>query len=449
MSKSWFGYLALNLILVFFSGSCNSQITGSPTATYVVTALKPTVSPTPTFPPTQVPTPIPSRPPEPTPDPSAFLFNSFRMVSEAIGWGTADLPDSQGENWSTRILRTADGGLNWLDVSPPDMSEIVDTFFLDENNAWVVTTIEETDSASGPAVLVWYTRNGGHTWNKGGPLAHRGMGMSAGSSVFFSDAQHGWLMNGDDVAMGSESVTLYKTEDGGSNWKEILSTSLANEPPLDAIPLACYKSFLVFRDASTGWVTGSCLSDNVLLEITSDGGLSWRAQDLPLPDGLSFGGGLCTPYPPTFFSPQEGILQVICETISLSIYHTYDGGQTWEGPAYRSRMMTTSLVDFVDSNNGWHFASEDVPTNTKGVGFYVTHDGGKTWSEITPIINVSDAYDLPPNKLEAIRDFDFIDVEVGWATLDVGDYSLMLKTNDGGFTWSSWVPLWQNAHPRN
>jgi photosystem II stability/assembly factor-like uncharacterized protein len=442
MRRSWSRHV---IILMLALGGCStSQSEPSTPADVTEATIEPIVSATPFV--ESILETTTSTPPlvvdEPTPDPSAFLFNTFHMETESVGWGTADIPDAQG-TWYTRILHTADGGHNWLDVSPANGLEIKDTFFLDGENAWVITTNPDLVSSEGrPTVLLWQTRDGGQTWNKGEPLTERGMAL--GWEVFFVDMQHGWLIGGNDVAMGTSAVTLYKTEDSGIHWAEIFSTFLDKEPPPGAFPLGCYKSFLWFRDPSTGWVMGGCWADNsVLLLNTSDGGLTWQSQELPAPAEPASGPS-CSPYPPTFFSPQEGILQIICTTTDLLIYHTHDGGQTWDIPAHRPRMMVTTLVDFVDANHGWHFAVEDSPTNTEGRAFYVTHDGGKTWSEIDPVFDIGDSSDLPYNKLEAVGDFNFIDLNTGWATLNgYYDYSLILKTTDGGLTWTHWVPYWQ------
>jgi photosystem II stability/assembly factor-like uncharacterized protein len=386
---------------------------------------------------------------EPTTAPTALKFEEgyIQMISEMIGWGTAMLPDSQHKNWTRRILRTIDRGRNWWVISPKDWPEIMDISFLDDKNAWVLTANTATQSENS-TMLVWRTRDGGQTWNKGEPIAERGFG----GQLTFVDTQHGWLLMGNDIAAGSESVTLYKTENGGINWEETLSTSLANEPSLDSIPLGCHKDYLGFRDVSTGWVTGDCFSDEVLFEVTSDGGLSWRHQELPQSD--DFIHTTCIPYPPTFFSPWEGILQVICPTTDLLIYHTYDGGQTWDIPDHRGKLFDTSLVDFIDINNGWYVALEDSPTNLKGKAFYVTHDGGKTSNEIIPIISISDAhYDAHDifidSPAEALGNLNFIDQKTGFALTDPIslDYSLILKTTDGGYTWIVWAPHLLPAKP--
>ena len=227
MGKSWLRHV---VILALVLGGCISQTDASTPTSFVEATTEPTASASLTV------------TDEPTPDSSVFLFDTFHMETESVGWGTADIPDAQGENWSTRILRTMDGGLNWLNVSPANRLEIKNTFFLDGGNAWAVTTNPEAVSSENrPTVLVWQTRDGGQTWNKGEPLTERGMAL--GWEMFFADVQHGWLISGNDVAMGTTAVTLYKTEDGGINWAEIFSTSLDKEPPHAAFPLACYKSF--------------------------------------------------------------------------------------------------------------------------------------------------------------------------------------------------------------
>jgi photosystem II stability/assembly factor-like uncharacterized protein len=358
--------------------------------------------------------------PEPTPDPAAFDFESFQMITETVGWATAALPDSQGENWTGRILRTGDGGLNWQDVSPPtkdiNLNYSGNFDYVDGDHAWVLTQLYGDDPQY--ILSVWITRDGGRTWKQSiVPYSAR----PVGAYMTFDDPLHGLVEVVKDQGAGTGFILPYKTSDGGLSWQELPQeeVSRADIKPPDGLSLAL--------------------------------------------DGTELNANTCLGYDQsqTFFSALEGVFQFRCADY-LFISHTYDGGQTWETPTYRRYLLFTSLVDFVDMNNGWYRAQEDtgrIPpeeslTNTVGAALYVTHDGGKTSSEIVPIISISGAqYDirdlLIDSPADALGNLHFIDLKTGFALTDHPDfdYSVLLKTTDGGYTWNGWVPHLLPAEP--
>jgi photosystem II stability/assembly factor-like uncharacterized protein len=96
-----------------------------------------------------------------------------------------------------------------------------------------------------------------------------------------------------------------------------------------------------------------------------------------------------------------------------SIYHTADGGKTWE--AHESGTKAPLFgVDFADATHGWAVGKSALVLGTR--------DGGKTWaSQMTPI---------PVEKhLFNVR---ALDARTAWA---VGDWGAIAVTHDGGDTW--------------
>ncbi len=106
-------------------------------------------------------------PPSPYPDtPSPARIDAPQVESPAIieldmfnelnGWAVTD----------TEIVRTNDGGITWYNVSPPDMVETgysVDTFFLDNEHAWVQKPDPEKFPNSGK---LFRTVDGGSSWDE-------------------------------------------------------------------------------------------------------------------------------------------------------------------------------------------------------------------------------------------------------------------------------------------
>ena len=93
------------------------------------------------------------------------------------------------------------------------------------------------------------------------------------------------------------------------------------------------------------------------------------------------------------------------------IYHTSDGGKTWQPQVSHTRHQLFD-VDFVDARNGWIVGRSGLILHSS--------DGGETWSEQKSGME---------KHLFAV---DFVDPRHGCA---VGDWGAIATTDDGGETW--------------
>ena len=423
------------IIAALVVSSCGPRETLSPEPTASLAIPNPTSvtssTPSPTIKPTQPPSPSP----EPTSKPD-LIISDFNMIDTSIGWGMAELPDSEEENWSIRVLRTADGGMSWQDVSPQtdDSGDtwFDESFFLDTDNAWVAVASDED-------VVIWHTADGGATWTSGEPLPHL---IYQSRAMTFADSQYGWIMLREEYTMGSQGVAVIGSADGGINWEELtftLTSDLILTPGL--IYNGCGKIDIGFRDALTGWVTGSCNSGGFILEVTRDGGHWWEPGDPepPAQDPDLFHAAPCLPHLPLFDSSQEGLFSVECgdygygEQVFL-FYHTHDGGLSWDAPirlVNPDALTTTFRYHFATISDGWYASWQrdfDLPPS---VVLNFTHDGGQTWMEVTA-----------SGDIAQIESFDFVDPMLGWgAAYDQYESAFYLfKTTDGGVTWTKFIP---------
>lgn len=419
----------LTILLVVIAVSCRPLADDSPETITPAPTGVPTQALSPNLLPTQ-PLPTLSLSPEskssaPDAPDESFQFDSLHAVTATEAWGTTTITDNSKENWYTILLRSTDGGANWRNVSPwgtvRQPEDIKEVYFLRDNYAWVATSADSADGKMRSITNVWHTQDGGEIWNKGNPISHS---LSFGWDMVFADDRHGWLMVAGDIAAGSQSVTLFQTLNGGVDWEEINSTKLDDAPTASGqLSSACYKNRLWFRDNSTGWVMGDCVGSGYLLQGTQDGGHFWEFQVLPPPaeDPQVLNGAQCAPLPPVFSSPQEGILPVVCMFDTLLLFHSDDGGQTWNQPSYR-RERQIGMVDFVDADNGWLFYFDAQGEKHLSV----TNDGGKTWNELNPNLEFTNLSQL-----------DFVDSLMGWAFLynEATEIPSLCKTLDGGITW--------------
>jgi photosystem II stability/assembly factor-like uncharacterized protein len=89
-----------------------------------------------------------------------------------------------------------------------------------------------------------FTRDGGATWSDMAP----GQPLDRVSDAFFLDPAHAWLAG---LASGSpDRLKLLDTSDGGASWRQ-------QEVPASALPLGqVYAAQVHFSDAEHGWFLG-------------------------------------------------------------------------------------------------------------------------------------------------------------------------------------------------
>jgi len=341
-----------------------------------------------------------------------------KMVSPTTGWAfTGD-----------RLVRTTDGGVQWVDVSPPSLPDRVpvDTsaYFLDARHAWIT----ETTGGSGFSLVSFRTSDGGRTWQQGARVGAPGAGGDGVSpQLYFIDALHGWLLLRGESTAGQPSPTLYSSSDGGLRW------TLTSSNP--GSPLGCTAWQMAFASASTGWLTTTCPSTQVepSLLMTQDGGITWHVQPLPLTTSKVI--CPCSLDPPVFFNHARGILVVHGSPGALLV--TSDGGSSWTA---RSLPGDDQMeVDFADADHGWAIAgpSAQLVKNpfsltepAVALPLYHTADGGVTWVPVRTDL-------LLQSQDGRIDSLSFVDQKNGFASrvTSLGP-SQLLKTTDGGITWT-------------
>jgi photosystem II stability/assembly factor-like uncharacterized protein len=235
---------------------------------------------------------------------------TLRGVS-AVDAQTAWVSGSRGT-----VLRTADGGATWTNVSPTgaekldirdvdaidrdtayalsigngDQSRIFKT--TDAGKSWVTQFVSQDADAFFDAMAFWdgkrgiafsdsaggllriiTTTDGGATWNRVPPqslpaaLDNEGAFAASGTNVAVWGTQHAWIGTG-----AAATARVLRTSDGGRTWT-VAPTPLAAGPTSGIYSIA-------FRDALHGIVVGGDYSkeaeavENVA--ITSDGGVTWQ-----------------------------------------------------------------------------------------------------------------------------------------------------------------------------
>jgi photosystem II stability/assembly factor-like uncharacterized protein len=351
----------------------------------------------------------------------------IHMVDTNLGWGIGGLSQA-----SDHVFRTQDGGNTWHDVTPPQPAPAAGNavaalgYFKDASTGWVVYGPIDWGGVP-PYILVWSTHDGGNSWTYGAIYS-----SSVYAETFrplymdFIDSHNGWVLVLLGEGMMHEYVALFGTQDGGATWTDITDPLSQND--IQSFP----KTGMVFVDSQNGWLTRDAQGVDQAPHVirTSDGGVTWTRIDLPAPAGTTgwFDNNACGMYDPFVLSLSSAIFAMKClDTVTYHVQHDYlyttsDGGQTWKSAPLPA--------DFTIPDSGGALYFSDAQT---GLAFsrmmYRTQDGGQTWTPVRPLAVNWDGQ------------FSFIDMLNAWAVARDSGQIALVKTSNGGLTWTDLLPV--------
>ncbi len=374
----------------------NPQSPGSATPT--ISSATPTSVPTPT--PTQIPPlPTPTRPAQPI-----VPFTLMHMLDQQHGWALT----------ASSILKTADGGQTWQDVTPSKINALIGagTVFYNPLTAWV--NITKPFGAIDKAFQLIHTTDGGQTWTTQNAQVNTPAIEILDTN--FINAREGWIEIDEGSGMGQQAVGIVHTANGGASWK-LVSTSVNPPSGVGTIPASGRKTGLTFANSNTGWADVTTYGSNQdYVYVTHDGGISWILQTLPPPIAKTRVMGGTTP--PIIFG-QEIVMPAL-ENNGFTLYLSHNGGTTWQAnpvvlPAGQRTIVDKDNMYVVDPTHAWAIDEQGV--------LYITTNGGQSWNSSSILHNVSQ--------------FSFISHTTGWAYSGPNqNVPTLLKTTDGGRSWS-------------
>ncbi len=262
----------------------------------------------------------------------------------------------------------------------------------------------------------------------------------------------------DDVYyFGAVAGGVWKTTDGGLNWKPTFDKTRDASPSIGAISVSESDANVIYVGTGEACIRGNIVGGNGVWK-SLDAGKTWKFAGLG--DTHAIGRLAVNPKNPDIaFVAALG--HPFADNEERGIFRTRDGGKTWEKVLYKDAKSGGIDVVFDPSNPNILFAALwqakrtpwSLDSGGPGSGLYRSSDGGTTWKELK-------AHGLPEGILGRIgvtvsgansnRVWAVIEAEKGgiYRSDDGGD-SWRLMTDDHRFRQRAWYYSHIFADPKS
>lgn len=315
---------------------------------------EPTPEPTPT--PTPEPTPVPTATPEPTqtPTPAPKLTQTpFPTINIPEGVNTDDYTVTRYAPWLVQLHLTRQEQVE-AGYKGGEASQMIWSMNAAPSNPDILIMGGDTNG-------LWKSTDGGRTWKS----SNKGFGLMGTADVAFDpddeNIVYAVASTGDSKNIQSPLAGLYKSEDCGESWTQILSVPFTRKTNNKIIGMGGkdrYGNRTIYFGTHQNGMYKSTDSGRSFVNV----GLT----DAGLIADVNVKGD-----------------RVIAATNDKGIMVSYDGGESWEekNNGIETRKATTIAVNPSDDTN-WFTLVDNK--------FYVSEDGGETWENRE--IDISNLY---------------------------------------------------------
>ncbi len=237
----------------------------------------------------------------------------------------------------------------------------------------------------------------------------------------------------DDVYyFGAAAGGVWKTTDGGLNWKPIFDKTKDASPSIGAIAVSASDPNVIYVGTGEACIRGNIVGGNGVYK-SIDAGKTWKLVGLG--DTHAIGSLIVNPKNPDIaFVAALG--HPFADNEERGIFRTRDGGKTWEKVLYKDAKTGGIDVVFDPSNSNILFAALwqarrtpwSLDSGGPGSGLYRSIDGGTTWKELK-------GHGLPEGILGRIGvTVSGADPNRVWAVIEA-EKGGIYRSDDGGDSW--------------
>jgi len=360
----------------------------------------------------------------------------IHMLNRTNGWAISQVDTDLTDH----ILFTHDGGQTWQECTPgealanqPVEGQSATAFFDADGNAWITFSAnaqQQGRPVNQVAHVIWRSRDGGISWQVSQTLDISGIPADffSVSHLEFLDAQHGWALAHLGMGVNHDYIAVFSTQDGGQTWQRLI------DPLKNPELMVCAKTGLAFVTPATAWLTGNCpgLLDGLFYFSSTDSGQSWHPVALNVPTdqpaGIFSRDDAGCGVPTIIYNSARAVLfSVRCLFAVVNRPVTWLYASKENGQPYARRLpVAFGSFSFISPDEGWLVGAQQNDLSAPG-GVYHTVDGGFTWEQM-----IATAWQGTP---------DFVDSSVGWVIAQSADKLALVQTEDGGRSWAALNPV--------
>ena len=237
----------------------------------------------------------------------------------------------------------------------------------------------------------------------------------------------------DDVYyFGAVAGGVWKTTDGGLNWKPMFDKTKDASPSIGAIAVSESDPNVIYVGTGEACIRGNIVGGNGVWK-SVDAGKTWKFVGLA--DTHSIGRLAVNPKNPDIaFVAALG--HPFADNEERGIFRTRDGGKTWEKVLYKDAKSGGIDVVFDPNNSNILFAALwqakrtpwSMDSGGPGSGLYRSIDGGTTWKELK-------GHGLPEGVLGRIGvTVSGANPNRVWAVIEA-EKGGIYRSDDGGDSW--------------
>jgi photosystem II stability/assembly factor-like uncharacterized protein len=260
----------------------------------------------------------------------------------------------------------------------------------------------------------------------------------------------------DTYYFGAVAGGMWKTTDGGINWKPLWDKFSEASPSIGAIAIAPSDPNVVYVGTGEACIRGNIVMGNGVYKST-DAGKTWKF--IGLRDTYSIGRMIVHPKDPNIVYV-AALGHPFGPNTTRGIFRSRDGGKTWQRVLYVDDKTGGIDIQFDLSNPNILFAGMwqavrkpwTMESGGPGSGLYRSADGGDTWTKLTgnglpegTIGRIGVATTPNPNRVYALIEAE----KGGLFRSDDGGEKWQLMNDDRRYRQRAWYYTHVFADPKN